>query len=107
MLNIVVDFVEVTWAYAHECKFEYKPQLCGGRSCSGAVDVRRNIELVLDASRYGVGEVDMSGSGDYAMSLNEELSDCGVSKNNSIGVGCCPTDSLYPSKVQTGRMGHI
>jgi hypothetical protein len=26
--------------------------------------VRRNIELVLDASRYGVGEVDMSGGGD-------------------------------------------
>jgi hypothetical protein len=108
MLNIVVDFVEVTWAdMSANVNLNINPNCVEVEVARGAVDVRRNIELVLDASRYGVGEVDMSGSGDYAMSLNEELSDCGVSKNNSVGVGCCPTDSLYPSKVRTGRVGRI
>jgi hypothetical protein len=73
----------------------------------GAVDGKGNVEQVLDASVYGVGEVDMSGSGDYAMSPNEEQSGCGVSKKNSVGAECCPTDSLYPSRVRTGRAGHV
>ena len=30
----------------------------------GAVDAKRNVEPVLHASVYGVGEVGMSGSGD-------------------------------------------
>ena len=29
-----------------------------------AMDVKRGVELVQDASAYGVGEVDMSGGGD-------------------------------------------
>jgi hypothetical protein len=69
----------------------------------GAVDVMRNIELVLDANVYGVGEVDVSGSGDYAMSPNEGLSGSGVCKNTCVGAGCCPTDSLCPSGVRTGH----
>ena len=72
-----------------------------------AMDAKQNVELVLDASVYGVGEVDMSGSGDYAMSPNEELSGSRVSRNNCVGAGYCPTDSLCMSGVRIGCAGRV
>ena len=65
MLNIVVDFVEVTWVdMSANVNLNINPKCVEVEVARGAVVVRRNIELVLDASRYGVGKVDMSGGGD-------------------------------------------
>ena len=107
-MNIVADSAEVALSgVSVNVNLNVDSNRVMAKVAQGAVDGEGNVEQVLDASVYGVGEVDMSGSGDYTMSLNEELYDCGVSKNNSVGAGCCPTDSLYPSRVQTGRTGRI
>jgi hypothetical protein len=101
-MNVVVDSTEVALSgVSANVNSNVDSNCVMAKVAQGAVDRKGNVEQVLDASVYGVGEVDMSGSGDCAMSLNEELSDCGVSKNTSVGAGCCPTDSLYPSRVRT------
>ena len=107
-MNVVVDSAKVALSdVSVNVNSNVNSNCVMAKVAQSAVDGKGNVEQVLDASVYGVGKVDMSGSGDYTMSLNEELSDCGVSKNNSVSAGCCPTDSLYPNRVQTGRVGHI
>ena len=106
-MNVVADSAEALSGVSANVNSNVDSNRVMAKVAQGAVDGEGNVEQVLDASVYGVGEVDMSGSGDYTMSLNEELYDCGVSKNNSVSAGCCPMDSLYPSRVQTGRAGRI
>jgi hypothetical protein len=107
MVGVVADFVEVTPCdVSANINLNINSNWVRAEVAQGAVGEKRGVELVLDASVHGVGEVDMSRSGDFAMNLSEELSGCGVSKN-CVGAGCCPTDSLCPSGVRTGRAGRV
>ena len=65
MLNIVVDFVEVTWAdMSANVYLNINANRAKAEVARDAVDVRRNIEPVSDSRLYSVGKVDMSGSRD-------------------------------------------
>jgi hypothetical protein len=65
MVNIVVDFVEVTRTdMSANVNSNINSNCVKVEVARGAVDVRRNIEPVPDPSLYSIGEVDMSGSGD-------------------------------------------
>jgi hypothetical protein len=64
-VNVVVDFVEVARSDVSANVISNVNSNCVKVEVArGAMDVKRNVELVLDASVYGVGEVNMSGSGD-------------------------------------------
>jgi hypothetical protein len=65
MVNVVVDFVEVARSdVGANVISNVNPNCLKVEVARVAMDVKRNVELVLDASVYGVGEVNMSGSGD-------------------------------------------
>ena len=72
----------------------------------GAVDMRWDIEPVLDQGLHSIGEVDMSGSGDYSdyPLRPTELSSCGVV---CIGTGCCPRDFSFLSGERIDRVGLV
>jgi hypothetical protein len=61
MVNVVVDFVEVTWAGVGA---NINSNCVMAEVAWGAMDVKWSVALILDASVYGVFEVEMSGSGD-------------------------------------------
>ena len=107
MVNIVVDFVEVTQTnMSANVNLNMNTNHAKAEVAWGAMDVRWNIELVSDPRLYSVGEVDMSGSGDssyYPLCLTE-LSSCGVS---CISAGCCPRDFLFPSGEQIDHVGCV
>ena len=107
IVNIVVDFVEVTQTdMSTNVNSNINSDCMKVEVAWGAVDVRRNIESVLDLRLYSIGEVDMSGSGNssYYPLRPTELSSCGVS---CVGAGCCPRDFLFLSGERIDRAGHV
>ena len=107
MVNIVVDFIEVTRTdMSVNVNLNINANRAKAEVAWGAVDVRRNIESVSDLRLYSVGEVDMSGSGnssDYPLRPTE-LSSCGVV---CVGAGCCPRDFSFLSGERIDRAGCV
>jgi hypothetical protein len=65
MVNIVVDFVEAVQSKVSvNVISNANSNRVKAKVARGAMDVKQNVELDLDAILYGVGEVSMSGSGD-------------------------------------------
>ena len=65
MVNIVVDFVEVTQTDMRtNVNLNINSNCVKVKVAWSAMDVRWDIELVLDLSLYNIGKVDMSRSGD-------------------------------------------
>ena len=106
-MDIVVDFVEVTRTdMGANVISNINSNRVKAEVAQGAVDMRRDIELVLDPRLYSVGEVDMSGSGnssDYPLRPTE-LSSCGVV---CVGTGCCPRDFSFLSGERIDCAGRV
>jgi hypothetical protein len=65
MVNIVVDFVEAVQSEVHvNVILNANSNHVKAEVARGAMDVKQNVELDLDAILYGVGEVSMSSSSD-------------------------------------------
>jgi len=87
MVNVVVDFVEVARSdvsvnvilnvYSNRVKAEIS---------RGAMDVKRNVELVPDVRVYGVDAVD---------------------KTDDDDSGGCPMGSACPNEVQGSHVGNV
>ena len=107
VVYIVVDFINMTCTnMSVNVNLNINTNHVKAEVAQGAMDVRQNIEPVLDLRLYSVGEVDMSESGnssDYPL-CPTELSSCRVVY---ISAGCCLMDFSFPSGEQTDHRGHV
>jgi hypothetical protein len=64
MVNVVVDFVEAAGSDASvKVISNLNSNHAKAEVARGAMDVKQNVELVLDLSLYSIGEGVVSGSG--------------------------------------------